>query len=156
MADHILTFTNNIRVFGLGPVSRWGAFEWASSPADINITTNVMWGSNRILFSIEKITSDTVSFNTSAYNYDVHKLLSDTVNISSERFYIFEKIFGITLNSSTDVTNMYKVDGDGYFYEFVGNTTNGNDQVISDYTKLSDLNTSYTAYTTSTVSWSTL
>ena len=155
MTDFNITINDNLRVFGLGPVSKWGDAEFASSPADINVTTNVMWGSNRILFSIEKAIVEAVSFNTSSNSFEVDKVLNDSISISNGQKFTYEKVYGFIMNMSTDMTDLYRLSGD-YYYQFPSGTKDGNDQVISTYAKVGSPTNSYSAYSTSGVTWSTV
>ena len=61
---------------------------------------------------------------------------------------------GNTISVSDDMTSMVVSDLVGYKVVFAGNTTNGDDQVITSYTADSPTTASYTTQTYSTTDWS--
>ena len=124
MADLTQTITNSLSILGGGPPSLWNTMEWG--------TDN--WG-----FSDDLGTG-------------FIKVISDSVTLSDVYVRSFIKIFGDTLTIDGDTPYIELFSGD-YNYVFPGDKSNVVSQIVSDYTPASVSETSYTAGSISSTTW---
>jgi hypothetical protein len=127
MADFTKTITNTFQVFAPGLTNDWGSMEWG---------TDDWGGGDDQLASVHKfLASQDISLSES-WNKDASSILSETFTLSG------------------DLTNITLVDSEGYFHVFIGNTTDADDRISTDFTRVSDSDTTWTESSDPTTSWS--
>jgi hypothetical protein len=133
MADHTIAVTNAVNCFGPAPSTKWGT----------NTPYTMTWGSSKwgegtedLIVSIEKIlTAETLTL-TDAFYKNPNKLIENSVTWSSET----------TLEALQS--------GNGYYYVFVGPTTDAESRTLSTYSSQAAGSTTYTSASVASTTWS--
>lgn len=129
MVDYAQTITNDIQLFAAEPTNKWNSIVWG--------TDN--WGYG----------SDVVT--------DTHHYLDDTqdLTLTSEVIAAFTTTISFgSLSMDTDLDGQTLVDSAGFYHVFVGNTTEGEDRVLTDYTEVDGTTASWSAVSHPSTSWS--
>ena len=129
MTQFTQTITESLVILGISPGSDWGTLVWGTDT----------WG------------------NTLDHITQVEKVLTDSISSSDTWF----KVFSLdpiteTIAVSSDFTRMVLTDANGYDFLFRGDTTNGNDQINSTYTSMSEGSSTYSATVNPTTTWTDL
>jgi hypothetical protein len=146
VADFTQTINNYLLISAADPTTQWGTLVWG--------TDN--WRSNQdVVVEIGKVIAETIT-NTTALNFDVTKLIEvEDLNLTSA---VIKDYTGPTIAESLTLTNVQDglvlIDSAGFYHVFRGNTTEGEDQIISDYTEESADTTSWTPASDPSTSWS--
>lgn len=145
MADLTQTINEYLNVSGADETNKWGTLVWGTNK----------WGSEQdIIVHVGKLIAEALS-NTDATFKDVAKTLGEALSLSDS---ITKDFIGptiaesLTLNSIQD--GLVLTDSAGFYHVFRGNTTEGEDKIISDYTEVSASGTSWTAASEASTSWS--
>ncbi len=127
MADFTQTITNQFELFGAEPTNLWGTMEWG----------NDNWGyGSDVVVHIEHILDSQDLTLTSSLVLDFEFTISNSLTLTEAKE-------GLTL-----------VDSEGFYHVFKGNTTEGEDQVITDYTEATAASDSWSEVTSPSTSWS--
>lgn len=124
MADLTQTITNSFNLLGGGPPSLWNTMEWG--------TDN--WG-----FSDDLGTG-------------FIKVISESFTPSDSYVFTVFKVYGNSISIDADTPEIELFSGD-YNYVFPGDKSNVVSQIVSDYTPASASDTSYTAASISSTTW---
>src|SRR3990167_5823929 len=116
MADHTITISNSLNLFGGSPSSLWNAYNWGAFKWGEG-TVNVIW--------------------------DLDHLISNSLTLDSAVIKDSEKVISNTLTVSSEMTEEYVQDANGYFYIYVPGVTNAESRASG----------TYTSGTVSAVSW---
>jgi hypothetical protein len=130
MADHTITVSNSINLFGPSP-TYWGSGNM--------VWTTDKWGegSRDLTVSVEKLIENSLSSDS-----DVHKNVTHTLDFGS-------------LSFSDDATGDLD-DSSGYDYVYTRPTTNPDLRVSTSYQSATANNNSWTSGSVSSTSWSSL
>lgn len=150
MADYTKTITNSIRVFGVGPSSKWGQ----SIPIYTMTWGTSKWGEGSYpqVFTIIKYAIDSISPTTS-YSKEVVKLIenSQAVNDAFSKTFskiIYESFSVLSDNSSEQLSNgIWKT-------VFVSDTTNAENRDFASWTSANRTSSSFVCATAGTTIWS--
>ena len=127
MADHTKTISNRINSFGGAPSNKCGAISWG--------TDNWGYGANAVAKDVECLRTNAFS-------------ITDIIN----------KSFTITTFNqfavSSDVPTIYVIDSAGFYKLFIPSTTNGSDQVFTEYTRETSVNPGYSITVQTSTTWS--
>lgn len=125
MADHSISISDGVSVFGLAPSNKWGTLVWGEGN----------WGGddNGLIKVVEKPISETQTVEDDLYKA-VKKYLAETQSVSAAQ-------------TDTELT-----DGSGYNYVFPGPTTDAEEQVMTDWTQDS-ASTTWTSGTVGSTEW---
>lgn len=128
MSALTISFSDSIRVFGLAPSTKWGAFTWGTDK----------WGEgspNGIQKSFGKyVQNDQASSDSSS---------------KSVRKYVCS-----TQSTTAEMTDTKLTDGNGYSYVFPGGVTDAEERIDSTYTEVNGTSATWTEVTQSTTPWS--
>lgn len=133
MADFNITVSNNLRLFGVEPSTKWG--EGLGVPLTM-VWGTALWGYGyTTVIDIEKVIGNAVTVDSA-----VEKYVDFNMTISNQIVPAFE-------TSSEQLKN-----GD-WNYVFPDNTTDGEERDFANWSVASDQNTSYTSFAASSTSW---
>lgn len=127
MADHVISLSERLNVFGLAPSTKWGAFTWGTD----------QWGEGSpeaLFLQIGKYLGDSQSSSDSIAGIDFGKYVSDT-----------ESVLGVETNTTL-------TDGSGYSYVYPGPTDDAEGQIITDWTEDSQSST-WTSLSAGSTEW---
>lgn len=126
MADHTITISNRLNVFGIDQTDKWGTMLWGEKWG---------YGSNTLIKAVDKVLSETLS-------------LADTLSI--------EAGFNLTISESLALSgDMYDeriTDTAGYDQVF-GTSTNAENAPMTSYSDASSSTPSYTEVSTPSTTW---
>ena len=127
MADHTITISNSLNLFGGSPSSLWNAYNWGS----------FKWGEGTVsvVWDLDHLISNTLTFSTVVIK-DSEKVISNTLTVVSEMTY--ESV----------------QDANGYYYVYVPNVTNAESRTTATYTSGSVSAASWTSQAASATVWS--
>ncbi len=145
MADFTQTIENRLGIYAADTTENWGSIVWG--------TDN--WGYDEdVIVSIDKIIAESPTL-TTALNFDVAKILTDTVTLTDT---VSKDITGFTIAESISLSNVMDgltlVDSEGFYHVFRGNTTEGEDKVVSSYTEISSTDPGWSEISPPSTSWS--
>lgn len=133
MADHSITISNSVNIFGLNPSSKWGdangfayTFVWG--------TTKWGEGSFSLVFNVEKLVENSITPDTIIINESI-KLISNDLTLSE------------------DLSSEKLSQGD-WNYVFPPNTTEGESRVFTTFTCGTVSSNSYTCQAAGSTTWS--
>lgn len=146
MTDFSQTITNRVGVYGGSTTVKWNVLEWG--------TDNWAFDGDLIV-EVGKVVSSSFS-PTTALSFDVAKVLdSQSLTMTSAEVFSAEKtLTGSTLSMSDVLNGITLVDSEGFYRVFRGNTTEGEDKIISDYTEGADPSDSWSEVSPPSTSWS--
>lgn len=135
MADLVQSISNSVNAFGGGPSTKW-----EDNPAG---TYTMTWGVSNwgegtedMVLDVTKLISNTQGF------IDIVDIILFLNKIVVNEQILMSANFAIALG-----------DGGSYNYVFAGPTTEGEDQVMSEYTSSSDPGTTWTQVTSNDTEW---
>lgn len=128
MADHTITISNEINVFGGSPSSLWNAHNWGSFKWGEG-TVNVIW-------LLDHLISNSITIDSANATRETEKVISNSLSPASEM--IYEAV----------------LDASGYYYVYVPNTTNAENRVSQTYTSGAVSAVSWTSQVASSTVWS--
>lgn len=127
MADFTQTITNEFQLFGAEPTNLWGTMEWG----------NDNWGyGSDVVVHIEKILDSQDLTLTTALNFDATNLITNS------------------LTMTTAMDELFLVDSEGFYHVFTGNTTEGENRVMTDYTEAGAAGGDWSEQSPPSTSWS--
>ena len=132
MADHTISVTNSVNIFGPAPSTKWGA----NSPYTMTWGTS-KWGEGTedLITRVEKnLTSETLTLANALY-FHANKVLENSITPTSE-------------------TTSEGLQSGIYSYVFVGPTTEAESRSESTYTSQSAGTTTYTSAAATSTTWS--
>lgn len=127
MADHVISVSERINVFGLAPSTKWGSFSWGTDK----------WGEGSpetIFLQIEKYLGESQASSDSIAGFDVTKYMSEIQPI-------------LAVETNTTLT-----DGSGYSYIYPGPTDDAEGQIITDWTESTQSST-WTSMSAGSTEW---
>ena len=145
MTDYAQTITNHLGVYGIALTNKWGTLEWGTD----NWAYQDEFG-----VEIGKVIAESTT-NTTTLLFDVDKIIAETATLTDtivNDFVLAPIEESITLTSVQDGITL--VDSAGFYHVFRGNTTEGEDQVVTSYTEASDASGTWTAESTTSTTWS--
>lgn len=142
MANHAITISNRILVYGPGSVSYWGTMQWGTD----------VWGSDRDTdFQIEKVLDNSLSL-ASAQDFDVSKLVSNGISIATTTNKSITRSISNSVTISTDAVD-YSLNTASGWKRYQLGVDDLNDRNVVEYSQESATDPGYTARTPSSPSW---
>ncbi len=145
MADFTQTITNQFELFGASPVNYWGSLEWG--------TDN--WGTTEDFdLVIGKVIGETSAI-TTANVFDVITDYTNSTTITTT--IVKDTTLSISVGELVvlaDQGSQTLQDAAGFYHVFSGNTTDGENRVITDYTEVAGGTGTWSIVTSPSSTWS--
>lgn len=126
MADHAITVSNTMNVFGPGPSTKWNGFNWAESN----------WGYGDPVIK------------------EVGKLVENQTSISDALYKLADKSISEVLTLTWGVDPIEHLDGAGYFYEEPDRQIEMEDRISTGYSQPNSTSASWSEGTPPSTDWS--
>lgn len=145
MADLSITIEERIGVYGGQSTVRWNSLVFG--------TDNWGWQGG-LSISVTKPISETITPSAALADFEVTKTIEETLSTSDDNVVGVFKTINESLSVSSAMDKLKLRDSEGFYRVFRGNTTEGEEKVVSDYTETSDSSDTWSEVTTSSTTWS--
>lgn len=145
MADLSITINERLGVYGGEPTVKWGSLVFG--------TDNWAFQGNLGL-SVTKPINETLTPSAALADFEVTKIIEETLDTDDSIVLGATKIIQESLSVSSAMDKLKLKDSEGFYRIFRGNTTEGEEKVVSDYTETSDPSDTWSEVTTSSTTWS--